>query len=140
MQNADQLRLRKRIAGSRVRPRIADFEVLVALGQDIEVKSLGRIGEKNLRLHFRVDRLGVDIGEGNAENERTQVIDIRDAAERPKPALGKKVCVLAALILPRGADATDAAIHHSYIIEEQIRGVARASAEFRALRPTALRI
>src|SRR4030088_2625968 len=99
MQNADQLRLRKRIAGSRVRPRIADFEVLVALGQGIEVKSLGRIGEKNLRSHFRLDRPGVHVGEGDTEYERTQIIDIRDATEGPNATLPKKMCILAALIL-----------------------------------------
>src|ERR1700745_4315707 len=44
------------------------------------------------------------------------------------------MCVLPALILPRSANA---AIQHSLIIEVQVGAVARASAEFPALKPAA---
>src|ERR1019366_10693024 len=119
------------------RCRVTDFEVLVALRQDIEVKSIGCIGEENLRPHFRIDRLGVYIGKGDAENERAQVIDIRHPAKTPERTFRQKMCVLAALILPRRADA---AIHYSHVVEEHVRAVARTSAEFSALRPAAFGI
>src|SRR5260370_42640544 len=44
------------------------------------------------------------------------------------------MCVLPALILPRIADA---AIQHSLIVEVEVGAVARASAEFPALKPSA---
>ena len=81
------------------------------------MKSLGRVGEKNLRPHFGVDGLRVHIGEGDAENERTQIIDIRDASEGPDRALGNKMGILAALILTRRPDAT---IQHAYVAEQQV--------------------
>ena len=135
MQNPNQLRLRKHGA-ARVQfgVRIANFEVLIALCQGIEVKSVGRVGEKNLRPHFRVDRLRVNIGEGDAENERTQIIDICHAAERPERTLRRKTCILASLVLRRTADA---AILDSHVAEEHVRVVARTSAEFSAFEPTA---
>src|SRR5208282_2018930 len=140
MQNPDQFRLRNRAAGRvQLRIRIADFEVLIALRQCIEVKSVGRIGKENLRPHFRIDRLRVHIGEGNAEDERTQIIDIRDAAEVPKRALGKKMRVFSALVLPIRWTAYTA-IHYPYIVEKHERAVARTSAEFCTLKPTAFGI
>src|ERR1035438_10016420 len=100
MQNPDQFILRNRGAARGSRFGDANFEVLVAFPQGIEMKSVSRVGEKNLRPHFGVNRLRVDVGEGDAENERTQIIDIRDAAESSERTLGHKMCVFAALILP----------------------------------------
>src|SRR5258708_33716692 len=49
------------------------------------------------------------------------------------------MCILAALILPvRGS--ANAPIQNSHIVEEHVGAVARATAEFRPLRPTAFRI
>src|SRR5208282_3345491 len=112
MQNSDQLRLRNRAAGRvQFRVRIAYFEILVALRQHVEVKSVGCVGEEDLRSDFRVDGQRVYVGEDNAENKRTQVIDIGDAA-----------------------------INHALIVEEKIGAIARPGAEFGTFEPTAFRI
>src|SRR5208282_3648248 len=138
MQNPDWLCRRNRAAGRvQFRARIADFEVLVALRQHIEVKSVGRVGEKDLRSDFRVDGQRVNVGENDAENKRTQIIDVGDAAKIPEGTLGCKTRVLTALIL---AWIADPAIHHSLIVEEKIGAIARTGAEFSAFEPTAFRI
>src|SRR5208282_29299 len=138
MQNSDQLRLRNRAAGRvQFRVRIAYFEILVALRQHVEVKSVGCVGEEDLRSDFRVDGQRVYVGEDNAENKRTQVIDIGDAAKIAEGALGHKTRVLSALIL---AWIADAAIHHALIVEEKIGAIARPGAEFGTFEPTAFRI
>src|SRR5208283_649903 len=124
------------IAGCRRQRRNADFEVLVALSQGIEVKSVGGIGKENLRPDFRVDRLGVHVREGDAENERAQVIDIGDAAKIPEGTLGHETRVLAALVLRWS---TDAAIYHSLIIEVHEGVVAGPSTKFTALKPAPFR-
>ena len=138
MQNPNQFRLGNRGAGRiYLRLRIADIEVLVALGQGVVVKSVGGIGEENLRPHFRIDRLGIYVGEGEAKHEGTQIIDIRDAAESPEGTLGYKMCVLAALIL-RGI--ADASIHHALIVEIHEGFIARTSAKFSPFEPAPFRI
>src|SRR5208283_5974212 len=130
MQNPDQFRLCNRSAArDRFSRRIAHLEVLVALRQRVEVKSVGCIGEKNLRPHFRVDRLRVHVGEGDAENERTQIIDIRNAAEISERTLCYEPSVFAALVLRWVADAT---IHHPHVVKEYVRAVARAGTEVSA--------
>ena len=48
MQDANQLRLRKRGACRIENGGIADFEILVALRQSVEVQTVCRIGEKDL--------------------------------------------------------------------------------------------
>jgi len=100
------------------------------------VKSVGGVGEKNLRAHLRVHCLGVDVGEGDAENERTQIVDIGDAAEGSERTLGSKERVFAALILRRAANA---AVHHSLIVEIEIGRVAGPDAQLSAFKPAALR-
>src|SRR5271165_655237 len=137
MQNPDQLRLRKRGTSVRSRTLIADLEVLIAFRQSVKVKSVGRIGKENLRPHFRVDRLAVNIRKGNAENERTQVIDIRNTPKVRKWMFGNKMCVLTPLVLRWAADA---AIHHSLVGEEHVSVVARTSPEFAAFEPSPLRV
>src|ERR1700690_1147187 len=135
MQNADQLCLRYIDGASgRIRARIANIEVLIALGQTIEMKPAGGVGEKDLRPHLGVNRLAVDIGEGEAKNEGIQEIDIRDATKSSEWALSHKMRVLATLILGWAADA---AIDHPLIIEIEIGSVARTSAEFSTFKPAA---
>src|ERR1700677_1007748 len=128
MQNADQLRLRDiDRASRRIGRGIANSEVLVALGQAIEMKPIGRVGEKNLRPHFRINRLAVNVRECEAEDERTQIIDVGNPAEGSKRTFGHETRVLTALVLRRIANA---AIHHSLIVEINKRSVARTSPEF----------
>src|SRR5271165_5907302 len=139
MENPYQLGLRNDAAGALFRRwrGNANFEVLVTLGQGVEVKSVSGIGEEDLRPYFGVNCLGVDVGEGDAENERTQIVDIGDTAERPEGALGQETGILAPLVLRWIADA---AVRDSLIVKVDVGAVAGTSAKFSALKPAPLGI
>ena len=57
------------------------FKVLITLGGCVVEKTVGGVGQKSLGLHFRVDRLGENVIEGQAKDKRTQIVDAGDAAD-----------------------------------------------------------
>ena len=117
------------VAGSRA------LEVLVALHRSVVEKTVGRVGQKSLRLHFRIHRLGENFIEGQAEDERTQIIDVGDAAEiMSKRVFRVEPNFVSALVDRRTADA---AIEDAEIIEIDVGFFARARAKFALRRPTA---
>src|SRR6202158_4615709 len=75
-------------------------EVLVALDHPAERKSLDRLGEEKLRFYFGVHGLGENIVEGQAEEKRTEVVNIGNRAESVKAAVGRQSRLLATF-LPR---------------------------------------
>src|SRR5262249_50379906 len=98
--NSRSMKDRDHITGGRA------LEILVALEGKIVEITARRIGSKGHRFHFRVDRLDESLAECQAEDERTQVVDISDAAEIVREiTLGRQAYVTASLVYVRVADA-----------------------------------
>src|SRR5580765_3849388 len=129
-----------RIERWRIRQRTLSIrslkEILVALDHAAEREAIERLRNEKLRFHFRVDGLGVDLIERQAEEKRTQVVVIGDRAESVEVAFGRQACFLTAFLQRRRADA---AVVDSKEVQIYVRGVAGPHAEFPALRPSAQR-
>src|ERR1700757_685005 len=111
-------------------------EVLVAFDHSSERKSLDRLGEEKLRFYLGVHRLGEHVVEGQAEEKRTEVVDIGTRGEAVKVAVGRQARLLATFLQWGSANA---AINHTKNIQVHIGTVAGTCAELSALGPTAQR-
>jgi len=74
------------------------FEVLITLCGRVVEKSTRAVGEKGLRLYLRVYRLTEYVIEGEAEDERAQIVDAGDAAKVSEGIFGVEAHLVAALI------------------------------------------
>ena len=75
------------------------LKVLIALRGAVVEKTARGVGEKGLRFHFGVHRLAEDIVEGQAKNERTQIVDAGHAAEvMAKSVFGIELHLVSALV------------------------------------------
>src|SRR3984885_2550245 len=115
-------------------PRSGAQKVLIALGEAVEVETIGGLGKKGLRLHLRIHRLAEDFVEGQPEEKRTQVVDVGDSPEAVESSSGVQSRVFTAFLEGRRADA---AINHSKIVQIDIGSFAGTGAKLSALRPAA---
>src|SRR5262249_1210903 len=128
---------------------ILALEVLVAAKIRIKGKSLDALGHKSHRLDLRINRLGEVLSKGQAEDERTEIVNGGHGANIVgKDGFRVELDVFAALLGGGGAGLAgyrvdagggNAAIEHAKIIEVEEGILAGTGAEVLLQRPAALR-
>src|SRR5450432_3065174 len=132
--NARSLKARSMQNGDDV-ARSRALEILITLRGSVVGVAACRTGEKSFRLHLRVYGLAEDVVEGEAENERAQIVDAGDAAYVMSKSIFRVEVDLVTALVNRWVP--DASVENPKIVQVHVGFFAGLGAKLYLRRPPA---